>query len=151
MKFLYITIQRESGLNNVLYLYGRNKRGKYRFVIDDFYPYFFILANEMQKIESLKRCELNHPSEHDYLKFVDSIRNIRNGFKSLYDEPLVRIEMQAPWQVAKFRSFFSKTYEADIIFERRFLIDTGIKKGFEIKSSNITDNMRVSYKSIRGY
>jgi len=151
MKFLYITIQRESGLNNVLYLYGRNERGKYRFVIEDFYPYFFILANEVQKIEELRHSAFKYASERDYLKFINSIRVMKNGFKSLYDEPLVRIEMQAPWQVAKFRSFFSKTYEADIIFERRFLIDTGIKKGFEIKSSNITDNMRVSYKSIRGY
>jgi len=56
---------------------------------------------------------------------------VKHGYTSVYGEPLKKIIMKSPGDVAVFRNKFAPHYEADIIFVRRFLIDTGIKGGFE--------------------
>ena len=70
---------------------------------------------------------------------------------SLFDEDLTKIEMQVPWQVGKLRKFFTKSYEADIIFERRFLINHNVKRGFEIRRRELRDGEQVPHREVKGF
>ena len=55
--------------------------------------------------------------------------------KIVKKEPVPHI----PPQVAKDRELYRKTYEADLVFTERVLIDMGIRKGVEIFDPNIAD------------
>ena len=52
------------------------------------------------------------------------------GPPALDDEPTFRVYVDTPDQVMKRRKGFSRTYEADVPYTRRFLVDSGIKDGF---------------------
>ena len=55
-----------------------------------------------------------------------------NGeYRSLFGERVRKIVVRDPSEVPKEREKYEQTYEADIPFVRRFLIDTGIKSGLE--------------------
>lgn len=54
------------------------------------------------------------------------------GKESLEGEPMVRLYLKSPSEVSELRDFFTTTWEADIPFTKRFLIDTGIINGIEI-------------------
>ena len=150
MKLLYVVIKRDSGLNNILHLYGRSKQ-KHHLIISDFYPYFFIQTTELPKLETLRSGIFNQAEDRKYSQLVGYIRSIRDGYESLFEEDLTKIEMQVPWQVGKLRRFFSKSYEADIIFERRFLIDHGVKKGFEVRRRDMRDGEQVPHREVKGF
>ncbi|UYL64947.1 MAG: DNA polymerase [Methanophagales virus PBV082] len=64
--------------------------------------------------------------------------------KSLFGENVRKIVMEDPSEVPKEREKYRKTYEADIPFVRRFLIDTGIKSGLEFPQFGT-----VSWKEIK--
>ena len=150
MKFLYVKVRRDSGLNNILHLYGRSKQ-KHHLTISDFFPYFYILSTEIPKLETLRSGIFNQAEDRKYSQLVGYIRSIRGGYKSLFEEDVTKIEMEVPWQVGKLRKFFTKSYEADIIFERRFLIDHGVKKGFEIRKRELRDGEQVSHREVKGF
>ena len=52
-------------------------------------------------------------------------------FKGIYGESLTKFFVDDPSQVRKERENYAKTWEADILFSRRFLIDKKIYKGIE--------------------
>jgi DNA polymerase I len=64
--------------------------------------------------------------------------------ETLYGEPLARITTVQPNNVAELRDFFDETWEADVFFTNRFLIESGIKRGFEIPAGK----SRVSFDEI---
>lgn len=74
--------------------------------ITKFRPYFYVLVTEKSKIELL-----------------GNVLKVDYGFKSIFGEELARITLSHPKYVKESRSFFSKTYEADILFNNRYLID----------------------------
>ena len=150
MKLLYVAIKRDSGLNNILHLYGRSKQ-KHHLTISDFHPYFYILSTELPKLETLRSGIFSQAEDRKYSQLVGYIRSVRDGYMSLFDEELTKIEMEVPWQVGKLRRFFSKSYEADIIFERRFLIDHGVKRGFEIRKRELRDGEQVMHREVKGF
>ncbi len=85
----------------VIHIFARDKDlNFYHFEIKDFKPYFYIPA----KSKTLK--------------------------KSIYNEYVRRVTVDLPENVPEERKKYEKTYEADIPFVMRFLIDKGIKYGF---------------------
>jgi len=59
------------------------------------------------------------------------VQDASGEYKSLFGDNVRRIIVDDPSEVPKEREKYGKTYEADIPFVRRFLIDTGIKSGLE--------------------
>jgi DNA polymerase elongation subunit (family B) len=61
-----------------------------------------------------------------------------DGYESIHGENLVRLETELPWHVGGkrekqgLREYFDTTWEADVFYTSRFLIDTGIKTHFEV-------------------
>lgn len=136
-KYLFITIERERYDNNVLKLWGRKSDGKYLFIITDFQPYFYMKAEDRHLLREVPKLD---------------IVGVTEGFNSLFDEPLLRVYVRIPKNVQEIRKMNLFTMmEADIIFQRRFIIDKGIKSHFIAPSPNF--NERVIYcetKDIQG-
>ncbi|MHA1662270.1 MAG: DNA polymerase domain-containing protein, partial [Candidatus Thorarchaeota archaeon] len=72
------------------------------------------------------------------------VQDASGEHKSLFGENVRRIVVDDPSEVPKEREKYEQTYEADIPFVRRFLIDTGIKSGLEFSRFGI-----VSWKEIK--
>lgn len=106
MKGIIITGYHEKN-SNVIHLFVRCADGtKREIVIDDFYPYFYVR---------------------------DSIGDA----KSIFGEPLRRIQCTYPEEVSELRDrVYGKknSYEADIPFVQRFLIDNKIYSGIETET-----------------
>ena len=61
-----------------------------------------------------------------------AIVRVVSGFKSIFGEPLKMIVVGIPEDVKQLRTYFKKTYEADILFTRLFLIECGIRRYFTV-------------------
>jgi DNA polymerase elongation subunit (family B) len=96
----------------VIFARDENNR-KQRIVVNGFEPYLLV-------------------PEDSELPSSPLIVRTEYGFKSIFGEPLVKVYVQDPSAVPKLRESFTKVYEADIPFVRRFLIDSNIFSGFEI-------------------
>ena len=116
-------------------LFARGEDGKkYEKSIIGFRPYFYVPAG------SFIPPHVNHLSTEV-------------GYTFIYGESLVKLVMNDPTDVGKrnsqgeevgFRSKFTNHFEADIPFIRRFLIDTGVKSGFEAPNQDT-----ISYLDIK--
>lgn len=90
---------------NTIGLFVRNEDGKRELkIINDFRPYFYVRADE------------EVPNDNRILK-------IEEGFTSIFGEKLKKLTVTAPFVVKELRNKFSITYEDDITFSDRFLID----------------------------
>ena len=114
MKYQFVNIS----YDGKMLLTGRSETGQRKtFKVNGFEPYFFVAENDMD--------------------FADeAIVNIETGYKSLFGADLQKITVKEPYVANRLREYFSKHWEADIKFVRRFLIDKKIKSGFEIKSND---------------
>jgi len=57
--------------------------------------------------------------------------------KTLTGEDVVKVYVDVPPDVPKEREKYSRSYEADILFPTRFLIDSGLKSGFELRGNKM--------------
>ena len=61
-----------------------------------------------------------------------------DGYESIHGDELVNVETALPWHVGGkkdkkgLREYFDRTWEADVFYTSRFLIDTGIKTHVEV-------------------
>ncbi len=58
-------------------------------------------------------------------------------FKSIRGEPVTKITTRTPRDVGQVRDEFATTYEADILFPNRFLIDHGVTAGLRVEPRRI--------------
>jgi len=77
-------------------------------------PYFYVPRAEGDK---LKKRGLEHDT----------------GPPALDGTPTYRVYVDVPASVPKRRKGFERTYEADVPYTRRFLVDSGISTGFRVK------------------
>ena len=90
---------------------GRNAdKTRYEKRIKDFKPYFYVKADELQK-----------PATH----------------VSLYGDALVKVEVNKPGDVKTKRAKFKSTFEADVIYTNRYIIDTYYNKTIEAEPFRI--------------
>lgn len=107
-------------------LFARREDGrKVRFKVIGFEPYFYIEEGE----------SVNHP----LVKRVE-----KGGYLSTDKRALVKVVTYLPEYVPEIRAAFKRHYEADIKYVRRFLIDTGIRGGFETSREDV-----VHYKELK--
>lgn len=87
----------------VIYLFCREGKVRTLKKILDFKPYFYVLKSEKDKIKGLKQ---------------DS-----QIYKSLHGEEVIKLYTVLPSDVPEIRQSYSKTFEADILFPTRYVID----------------------------
>lgn len=112
----------------ILHLFCRDNNNKRVVVkVKDFEPYFYIQKKDFKLIE---------------FDFLDFIKKYDYGYQDLFDNELVRIYTFTPPQVGKMRKALRdmriKTYEADILFPLRYLIDNKIFSGIDYDIYNKT-------------
>lgn len=126
-------ISSRNGSPRLLRFFGRDEqKNKIDVTIDGPRPYFFILKEEEDKIDF--PCETFH------------------GFKSLTGEELIKVVFNNPWDVRDQRDWetkqkiadgyvkkFSRTFEADLPYPTRYLIDTDTYSGIEIIEGQTED------------
>jgi DNA polymerase I len=125
----------------IVELFARDADGNRRMIeVEGFYPFFYITEDEYQEHESDIFTESMVRSVTAQ-EFVTSKDNIYNDSleetdlpprTTLEGENLVRIETVVPSNVSDMRDYFDRTWEADVFFTNRFLIESGIKDGFSI-------------------
>jgi len=100
-------------------LYVRNEKGNKEIItVEGFLPYFYV----PRKAEVPKNS-----------KIID----VKEGFNSIFRQRLKKITMKTPSDVKKFRENFKDTFEADIPFTRRFMIDCRINSGIDVPKKTI--------------
>jgi DNA polymerase I len=62
-----------------------------------------------------------------------------DSYKSIRGEPLTRIVTRTPRDVGNIRDDFATTFEADILFPNRLLIDNGLKGGMRVEERRLDD------------
>ena len=97
-----------STINNepLIYAFCREDDKKKIHTIKGFKPYFYIKENELIPKEA-----------------AAFITNIEGGYTSIYNDKLKKITVKIPNDVYAVRQMFPETFEADIPFPIRFLID----------------------------
>ena len=90
--------------------------------VEGHYPSFYIHKNAFSK------RTINH----------QWVRDVDKGHTSIHGDPLVKVECNLPKHVGGsqdkkgLREYFEQTWEADVFYTSRFLIDTGIKTHLEL-------------------
>jgi len=100
-------------------LYGRLENGETFLTLNYYRPYFFISESDLKRAQQVE--EFTHEA---------------SSLKDFQERPLARIVLDIPSDVAKLRRAFEeigiRTYEADIKFAQRFLIDYRIQAWMDI-------------------
>ena len=115
-------------------LFGRLENGESFLTVNYYKPYFFIKQDDLET--SLKIEDF----EHEETEFM----NFKN-------ERLVKMLINLPQEIPKIRHSLEEngieTFESDIRFTTRFLIDKGIKSTIEIEGDyTIEENINRVYK-----
>lgn len=102
----------------IIFLIGRTQDTleKKIFRIAGFQPYFYVAGDE------------SIPSS-------SQIVSVEQGLSSIFGEKTKKIITHLPSDVRDLRKYFNRTFEADVPFVRRFLIDQNIKTFFEIPNN----------------
>jgi DNA polymerase I len=113
MRFSFITgCYRDEGL----ILYARDEKGEKRKLRCLDFEYYFYVPEDVK------------------LPKMDELRRVEEGFVAIDGTKVKRLVFPTPTYVEVNREKFPKHYEADIPSVRRFLIDTGVRNGFEVPS-----------------
>ena len=103
----------------VIHLYGRSSDGRTFLVRDDRQrPHFYIRTRDAERARTLR------------------IESVESDWRNFAGEPVSRIQVEVPTDVPEVRDRLHRagidTFEADVRFATRYLIERGIKGGCEI-------------------
>jgi len=115
-------------------LFGRRGLERKSFLVP-FTPYFYVPESMYDEV---------------YMELPEDVSSLmgrlytvtRKKAKSLGGDTVVRLDVRKPEVVPVLRKIFERhripTYEADVIFVLRFMIDTGLREGFKVEGHRIT-------------
>lgn len=120
-KFFLIQVEKGRNHQSIL-IFARDEDGKkYRFIVTDFYPYFYVDADVIVP---------------DRPEIVNVIVMKLSEKQSMFKTSLKKIFVTKTPVVPKIRDYFHDrglfTYEADILYPLRFRIDRQIYRGFTL-------------------
>jgi len=125
----------EEGGKPILHLFGRDEDGqKWHVETTGHRPSFFVKEKEFGPAVT------NHYAVYSHSK-LDSENE---PYEDIDGNELVRVYTYLPGQVAELREQFNVSYEADVFYTNRWLIDNEIYTGIEVDISeelDRTDNM----------
>jgi DNA polymerase-2 len=118
--FIVYPTYKAAGDNAFVHLFGRLENGESFEVVKKTRPYFFIKKEDLEKAKEIGSFDF----EEVELKNFDR-------------EDVVKIILNIPAQVPKLRDLFHdnniRTYEADVRFEYRFMIDNSLQGAIDIE------------------
>ncbi|MFW6318255.1 MAG: 3'-5' exonuclease, partial [Halorubrum sp.] len=93
-------------------------------------PYFYVPT-----------ADLDRDPVEEYDVVIGTREESPNGeaYESIRGEPLTRIVTRTPRDVGNIRDDFETTFEADILFPNRFLIDNGLEGGMRVEERRLDD------------
>jgi len=110
----------------IIQLYGRLDNGKSFLIENDYKAYFYIKTKDKSKAKALAP-----------VKYIESSNTNFEG------EKVTKVELETPKLVPEIRKLFSDnnipSYEADIKFAMRYLIDQGIKNSLKIEGKPVKE------------
>lgn len=113
-----------------VHMFGRDEAGKYHHIeVTDHRPSFFIHINSYD------------PSIENHT----SVEYTEKGYTSIKGESLVRIYTTSEKSVKSMRDMYDRTWEADVWFRNRFLLDKNIYTGFKIDMSQKRDSYTADF------
>ncbi len=108
-----------------VYLFGSLENGESFLTINHFRPYFYIRTKDKSKLKKIK-TDLKYDIED-------------TSMKTFFEDKVSKITLNMPRDVPVLRDMCNKedivTYEADIRFTYRFMMDKGIKGSTDIKGN----------------
>jgi len=115
----------DGGRSPVVHLYGRLDTGAAFLVRDDRQrPHFYVRAADLSRATALEAMPPPHPAER----------------RTFAGEPVCRVDVDVPSDVPPLRDKLHaaqvETFEADVRFASRYLIERGIKGGCEIEGDS---------------
>lgn len=118
----------------VLHFHGRSAAPDREYIhwsVDDFRPYFFVGVDDVS------------PAKADALEADRRVISVSAAERTGVDQaerdiPLLRVETVAPYHVAELRDEFPRTWEADVLFPQRWLIDVGVTSLVRLPDSEDT-------------
>ncbi len=91
-------------------------------------PYFYVPTTELA----------NNPVEqYEAIIAARETDETGNKFEGIRGQKLTKLIAQTPRDVGQVRNEFDTTYEADILFPNRFLIDKGIRNGIRVEERRL--------------
>ena len=101
----------------IVYLFGRNEKNEKKILTDsNFEPYFYI-------------------SKKEKIPNVPEIKKVESGYINLFGNEVIKITTNSPSDVARLRDWFNETWEDDILFNLRYVLDNIDTK---LKEKNIS-------------
>ena len=115
----------------VIYLFCRGEDGKsYLVEVHGFEPYFFVKKEE------------NVPEDERIVRVEET------DLKNIKGHPVKKIVTKTPGDVKKVRDLFSETYEADILFVKRFIYDKNIFCWIRVNSNKVYKGKFTDYRIV---
>ncbi|ESS11652.1 MAG: DNA polymerase elongation subunit, family B [uncultured archaeon A07HR60] len=93
-------------------------------------PYFYVPT------ESL---DFDPVEEFDAVIGVSETNSAGDVYESIRGKQVTRIVTRTPRDVGQVRDEFSETYEADVLFPNRFLVDNGLSAGMRVEQRSLAD------------
>ncbi|WP_128906127.1 DNA polymerase domain-containing protein [Halorubrum amylolyticum] len=93
-------------------------------------PYFYVPTAELDR---------DPVEEYDVVIGTREENVEGEGYESIRGESLTRIVTRTPRDVGSIRDDFATTFEADILFPNRFLIDNGLNGGIRVEERRLDD------------
>jgi DNA polymerase elongation subunit (family B) len=94
-------------------------------------PYFYVPTESLSADPTEEYDVVLDSREHE--------RGTDRRFESIRGEPLTKIVTRTPRDVGRIRDDFAESYEADILFPNRFLIDHGVDGGVRVPERRLDD------------
>ena len=128
----------------IVQLFCRDRHGERRYIeVEGFYPFFYISEAEFHEkqddllnegaIRSIEAREILVNKENSMNTTIENVDE--PSATTLHGDNLVKVYTVEPKHVNELRDFFDETWEADVFFTNRFLIETGIKRGLTVPSA----------------
>ena len=93
-------------------------------------PYFYVPTADLDR---------DPVEEYDVVIGTREENADGEGYESIRGEPLTRIVTRTPRDVGNIRDDFETSFEADILFPNRFLIDNGLNGGIRVEERRLND------------
>lgn len=109
----------------IIHLFGRTDKGEKVCILDEFEPYFYAEIENFSVIDQIKKIIVEEGEKKIKVKNVEIVEKSIAGKK----KKLAKVTCQLPQDVPRIRNALKDamlTYEYDIKFSRRYLIDKGI-------------------------
>jgi len=125
----------------IVQLFCRDKHGVRRDIeVEGFYPFFYISEatffneqNELLKDSAIRSIEAREILVEDENMMDETITKVEEpSSTTLHGDNLTKVVTMEPKHVSELREAFEETWEADVFFTNRFLIETGIRRGLTI-------------------